>query len=94
MDEARVTYILTPPQRRTSSRPLTQPGDTRTFSLVCLLQALLPQYRPRSETAAAVLGPVRADADTMQPTKVSAFDLAGFGKCQRSLLGGKSILCI
>lgn len=27
MDEARVTYILTPPQRRTSSRPLTQPGE-------------------------------------------------------------------
>lgn len=27
MDEPRVTYILTPPQRRTSSRPLTQPGE-------------------------------------------------------------------
>lgn len=79
MDEARVTYILTPPQRRTSSRPLTQPGEqTDVLSSRSPVFARVSLNTPHS---LAWRGwPVQANADTKQPAKVDAFDLARLWK--------------
>lgn len=55
--------------------------DTHQHSLLfACFRRFSPNIAQRSDMATVVLGPVWADADTMQPPKVSAFDLARLWK--------------